>query len=26
VSTHFYNNENDIDRLAEELKRILRSR
>lgn len=24
VSTHFYNNENDIDRLAEELKRILR--
>jgi cysteine desulfurase/selenocysteine lyase len=26
VSTHFYNNENDIDRLSEELKRILRSR
>lgn len=24
VSTHFYNNENDIDRLSEELKRILR--
>jgi cysteine desulfurase/selenocysteine lyase len=23
VSTHFYNNENDVDRLAEELKRIL---
>lgn len=24
VSTHFYNNENDLDRLSEELKRILR--
>ena len=23
VSTHFYNNENDVDRLSEELKRIL---
>ncbi len=25
VSTHFYNNENDLDRLSEELKRVLRA-